>query len=778
MRKTIIAIIILVLGLAYGVKDKGNIVGQGFSLANEQLAADLTIPKSINFQGYLYRDGNPMDTIMNMWFGIYDTPTSGTQLFQQTVNNVTVTKGWFTISLDNIPNSVFPVTGPTRYLEVKAPATGPALSPRISLVSVGYSYHSITADSAEYAKAAPLSRPITPPVYSTEIRDTTITTAKIKDGAITSSKILDGTISGIDIAKPCTLTATADWPNSILQIKNNGSGNGIKIDSAGTYGIYVDKVGFAGVEVYRSNQAGVYVYRARVDGVWVDSAGSNGVYVNRAGSNGLLVSYAPDCGVRVDSSAVLGIDIRRAGATGVNIRRTGTGVYVDTASSAGIRVRRGSQGVRIDTVNFEGVSIKRAGTDGLNIMSAAQSGAYVTRAGSSGYYVDSANYGFNVNRAARNGVNVSRTGWNGIQIDTAVRNGVSITRADSNGLRIRHAGFRGVHIDTTMNDGINIGKTGTSGIFIDKAGSQGIWIDSAHNDGIYVWETGASGLFIGRAGSQGVWVDRANGFGVYVRRAGSNGVYVDSAGAEAIYCKGQSDNWTIKGESYSEGAGILGIAHGYTNVGVKGYADRGCGVFAVTDTMYNSAAVLQNNWGSSYPGLIVYGTSIFNGAKSGFVTDVCVNDGPDKLEPGDVVVISGYAPAIIGEIPVIKVRKANQANMSGVVGIVDSRQIYNPEGAKLTRDPAPTKAPPVIIHYSEGSVDASEYLMVVTLGSYKQVKVDASYGPIRPGDILVSSPTPGYAMKSDSPKTGTVIGKALSSLETGKGKIPIMVMLQ
>jgi len=55
-----------------------------------------------------------------------------------------------------IPNSVFPVSGPIRYLEVKAPSTGPALTPRISLVSVGYSYHSITSDTAEYAKEAPV----------------------------------------------------------------------------------------------------------------------------------------------------------------------------------------------------------------------------------------------------------------------------------------------------------------------------------------------------------------------------------------------------------------------------------------------------------------------------------------------------------------------------------------------------------------------------------------------------------------------------------------------
>jgi len=150
MRKISIAIIILILGLFYVVQAEGitQVLNPQFS-GNE-----LTIPKSINFQGYLYRDGNPMDTTMNMWFGIYDSPSGGLLIFQQTINNVLVIKGWFTVTLDNIPNSAFPVGGPTRYLEVKVPLTGPSLSPRISLVSVGYSYHAITADTAEYAKAS------------------------------------------------------------------------------------------------------------------------------------------------------------------------------------------------------------------------------------------------------------------------------------------------------------------------------------------------------------------------------------------------------------------------------------------------------------------------------------------------------------------------------------------------------------------------------------------------------------------------------------------------
>ena len=75
------------------------------------------------------------------------------------------------------------------------------------------------------------------------------------------------------------------------------------------------------------------------------------------------------------------------------------------------------------------------------------------------------------------------------------------------------------------------------------------------------------------------------------------------------------------------------------------------------------------------------------------------------------------------------------------------------------------------------SIGTGEYLSMVTLGAFLTVKVDASFGAIQPGDLLVSSPNPGYAMRAASPKTGTVVGKALGSLGSGTGTIPVLVTL-
>ena len=57
-------------------------------------------------------------------------------------------------------------------------------------------------------------------------------------------------------------------------------------------------------------------------------------------------------------------------------------------------------------------------------------------------------------------------------------------------------------------------------------------------------------------------------------------------------------------------------------------------------------------------------------------------------------------------------------------------------------------------------------------------KVTAENGPIRPGDLLVTSSTPGHAMRDDDPKTGTVLGKALEPHGAGTGLIRVLVTLQ
>jgi hypothetical protein len=82
--------------------------------------------------------------------------------------------------------------------------------------------------------------------------------------------------------------------------------------------------------------------------------------------------------------------------------------------------------------------------------------------------------------------------------------------------------------------------------------------------------------------------------------------------------------------------------------------------------------------------------------------------------------------------------------------------------------------------------EAGEGKVLVAQSGRVRVKADARFGAIRPGDLLVSSPTKGHVMRSRPVKIGdaqvhrpgTVVGKALEPLAKGQGDILVLLTLQ
>jgi hypothetical protein len=107
--------------------------------------------------------------------------------------------------------------------------------------------------------------------------------------------------------------------------------------------------------------------------------------------------------------------------------------------------------------------------------------------------------------------------------------------------------------------------------------------------------------------------------------------------------------------------------------------------------------------------------------------------------------------------------------------VVASRVAYDTSVAGVV------SAQPGIV-LGEGGADKAT---VATTGRVK-VRVDATKSPIKIGDLLVTSDTPGFAMKSEPMvlngrsfhQPGTVIGKALQPLQSGTGEILVLLSLQ
>jgi len=134
-----------------------------------------------------------------------------------------------------------------------------------------------------------------------------------------------------------------------------------------------------------------------------------------------------------------------------------------------------------------------------------------------------------------------------------------------------------------------------------------------------------------------------------------------------------------------------------------------------------------------------------------YAESVDVSGKREQYEPGDVLVIDPNVPG--------QFLKSSEPYSTAVLGIYSTKP-----GTVGRRQMTPK---------SDDEVPMAMIGIVPT-------KVSAENGPIRPGDLLVSASTPGYAMRGSdrSRMLGAVISKALSHLESGMGVIEVGVTLQ
>jgi len=307
----------------------------------------------------------------------------------------------------------------------------------------------------------------------------------------------------------------------------------------------------------------------------------------------------------------------------------------------------------------------------------------------------------------------------------------------------------------------------------------------AHHDGT----SSGNGVYATTSVGNGVqgtaW---QSGIGVWGRALGPYGVV--GIGIKGTTTSAGSSSAGVYGESTTLSPGVVGYAKDWR--GVEARSTNNLGLLA---TSVNDSAIWASSWDDTKPVLFlrnfrgggplihadkqidaggvlqsdtrfrvenngnVYADGSYNCGlssscfNSGVGADVAERIDPSgRLRPGELIEID---PARAGRYRLT--RRAASALVAGVVSTRPAVTMNNRNRLGKRRDGRP----------------------LIALVGTAPVRVTAENGAIRPGDMLVSSSTPGRAMRAGrDPAVGTVVGKALGPLARGSGTIRMLIMLR
>ena len=210
---------------------------------------------------------------------------------------------------------------------------------------------------------------------------------------------------------------------------------------------------------------------------------------------------------------------------------------------------------------------------------------------------------------------------------------------------------------------------------------------------------------------------------------------------------------------------IIGAGTNNTNRKIKFWNEGGAAFAGGITTSGGITASGTINAPNALIPLLLGNVTVANELTANVVT---VLGGSDVAEPYNVTAADGIKPTAgmlvcIDEGKIGQMRVASRAYDTTVAGIISGANGINP-GITLRQ---------------KGTVADGE-LPVASIGRvWCYCDADAN-GEIRAGDMLTSSNTAGHAMKATDreKRDGAVIGKAMSSLKSGKGLVLVLVSLK
>lgn len=277
--------------------------------------------------------------------------------------------------------------------------------------------------------------------------------------------------------------------------------------------------------------------------------------------------------------------------------------------------------------------------------------------------------------------------------------------------------------------------------------------NSAGASGVFGWSMGASGQTYGVFGQTSSNSGNASGVKGISYSGATNGVWgetTSSGNAAGVYGLASATEGTA--------VGVWGRTYARNGIGgkIENRGSEGLGLWVGSVLQTNKNRLIEAHETDANGNSVnrrflveidgdVFADGTFHSGGADFAELFPAADG---LEPGDVLVIGHDG----------RLTRSIRAYQPAVAGVYSTK--------------------PSLVG---GAMDDTDWTGKVPLAVVGIVPVKASTenGPIRPGDLLVASSTPGHAMHSGpNPPAGTIIGKALEGLEKGTGVIRMLVMLR